>query len=179
VDALLTGLIAFFAGDYFVTFTLVALVVGLVAAARHRRGGGHDTWRTLLDWYVLWGVGVSNVVNFIFHSVLGDFSAEQIGWAQSPFQFEVALASLGMGIAAIAVFPRRTGWWAKFAATIPSSVFLFGAGIGHIHQSLATGNSAFGNAGPILYSDLILPVWAVVLLVLARAEERRAHHLDA
>jgi hypothetical protein len=118
-------------------------------------------------------VGIANVVNFVFHSFLGEFSAQQIGWAQSPFQFELALASLGMGVAAIAVFPRPTGWWAKFAATVPSAVFLFGAGLGHIYQSVTTGNSAFGNAGPILYSDLLLPVWAVLLLVLARREERR------
>jgi hypothetical protein len=174
VDAFITAVIAFFAGDYFVTFTLVALVIGLIVAGLRHRWAGHEGWRTLLDWYVLWGVGISNVVNFVFHSVLGDFSAEQIGWAQSPFQFEVALASLGMGVAAIIVFPRRTGWWAKFAATVPSSVFLFGAGVGHIYQAATTGNSAFGNAGPILYSDLLLPVWAVVLLVLARVEERRA-----
>ncbi|MEN2742477.1 DUF6790 family protein [Microbacterium sp. X-17] len=177
MDSFIGAVITFLVGDYFVTLVLIALVIGLIVAGVRHRWAAHDGWRTLLDWYVLWGVGISNLVNFVFHSFLGDFSAEQIGWAQSPFQLELALASLGMGIAGVVVFARRTGWWAKFAATVPPTVFMFGAGIGHIYQAVSTGNTAFANSGPILYSDLLIPIWAVVLLVLARVEERRAERL--
>ena len=55
-----------------------------------------------------------------------------------------------------------------------AAVFLLGAGIVHIYEIAATGNMAFGNAGPILWSDLYLPIAAIVLLVLAAVEARRA-----
>lgn len=170
----LTAATMFVVGDYFVTFALIGVVIALiVAGARHRWRAG-DGWRTILDWWTLFAVGISNVVNFVFHSFFGDFTAAQIGWAQSPFQLEVALASLGIGVAGIVAFARRAGWAAKLVANIPNAVFLLGAGIGHLVQIAATGNMAFGNAGPILWSDLYLPVAAAVVLVLAGLEARRA-----
>lgn len=173
MEAFLTAATMFVVGDYYVTFAVVGVVIALiVAGARHRWRSG-DGWRTILDWWTLFAVGISNLVNFVFHSFLGDFTAKQIGWAQSPFQLEVALASLGIGIAGVIAFARRAGWTAKLVANVPNAIFLFGAGVGHLVQIAATGNMAFGNAGPILWSDLYLPIAAVVVLVLARAEARR------
>jgi len=170
----LTSLISFIVGDYYVTFAVIGIVIALVIAGVQHRWQDKDGWRTILDWWTLFAVGVSNIVNFVFHSFLGDFSAEQIGWAQSPFQMELALASLGVGIAGVVAFPRRIGWAGKLIANIPAAVFLLGAGIVHIYEIATTGNMAFGNAGPILWSDLYLPIAAIVLLILAAVEERRA-----
>lgn len=168
------ALIAFIIGDYYVTLAVVGVVIALVVAGLGGRWRSRNGWRTVLDWWTLFAVGVANLLNFVFHSVLGDFSAEQIGWAQSPFQFELALASLGIGIAAVIAFPRRAGWTAKLVANVPNAVFLFGAGLVHLGDILETGNMAFGNAGPIFWSDFYLPVATVVLLVLAGRESRRA-----
>lgn len=174
MEAFLVGLTWFVVGDYFATLVVIALVIALIVGGVRHRWASHEGWRTLLDWYVLWGVGISNLINFVFHSFLGDFSAQQIGWAQSPFQLELALASLGIGIAGVIAFPRRVGWLAKLVATVPPTVFMLGAGLGHIYQAITTGDSAFANSGPILYTDLVIPFWAVLLLWLARVEERRA-----
>lgn len=170
----LTSATMFIVGDYYVTLAVIGVVIALiVAGVRHRWRAG-DGWRTVLDWWTLFAVGISNLVNFVFHSFFGDFSVAQIGWAQSPFQLELALASLGIGIAGIIAFSRRAGWTAKLIANVPNAVFLFGAGVGHVVQIAATGNMAFGNAGPILWSDFYLPIVAIVLLVLAGVEGRRA-----
>lgn len=174
MDSFAAAIVAFFVGDYYVTLALVGVIIALIVAGVRRRWSSGDAWRTILDWWTLWAVGAANLVNFVFHSFLGEFSAEQIGWDDSPFQFELALASLGIGIAAVFAFPRRAGWAAKLVANTPHVVFLLGAGIVHIVDIVETGNMAFGNAGPILWSDLYLPVVAVVLLVLALAEGRRA-----
>jgi hypothetical protein len=34
------------------------------------------------------------------YTVFGDFAAKTIGWAQSPFQMEPALSSVGVGVTA-------------------------------------------------------------------------------
>lgn len=169
----LNALTAFVVGDYYVTFAVVGVVIALVLARTQHRWTAGTGWRTILDWWTLFAVGIANLVNFVFHSFLGDFSAEQIGWAQSPFQFELALASLGIGIAAVVAFPHGAGWRAKLVANIPHAVFLLGAGFVHLVDIVTTGNTAFGNAGPIFWSDFYLPVATVVILGLAAAEERR------
>ena len=53
-----------------------------------------------------------------------------------------------------------------------ASVFLLGDAVGHVHQMLATGNFAPGNAGVPFYMDVICPVVAIILTVLAYRAER-------
>ncbi len=43
----------------------------------------------LLGWHVFWNIGVSYLVNFVFHSFFGGLAAKFIGWQDSPFQFDV------------------------------------------------------------------------------------------
>jgi len=63
-------------------------VVGLiVAAVRIPRMRGDRTpvavSGTLLNTFVFWAIGCAQVVNFVMHSVFGDFAAKTIGWAHS------------------------------------------------------------------------------------------------
>lgn len=154
-------------------FTVTALVLGLVTALvgmwriRHRTGRltAADVWSRLLDHFLLWSVGIAYVYNFVMHSVFGDFTAEIIGWSQSPFQLEVAFASLGFALVGFLAFPRRQGAMVKLAALIGPAVFLWGAAGGHIFQIVTAGNTAAGNAGSILYTDVLLPVIGFVLFV--------------
>ena len=89
-------------------------------------------------------------------------AAAAIGWQPSPFQFEVGVANLGIGLAPLyAAFATFT---ARVAAGIAASCFLIGAGIGHVHAILTDGNLAPGNAGPILVTDFLTPIAALVLL---------------
>ncbi|MGP3536272.1 DUF6790 family protein [Microbacterium sp. RD1] len=174
MESIISGVLWVVIGDSLMTFAVIGLIIGLITSAVHRRRGVHDPWQTLLDWFTLWGLGISFVYNFIMHSVFGDFTAQTIGWAQSPFQLELAFASLGIGIVGVIAFPRRTGMLAKVLALIAPAVFLWGAAGGHIYQSIANDDFAFSNAGPILYTDILLPVVGIVLLVLASQERRRA-----
>ena len=56
----------------------------------------------------------------------------------------------------------------RLAAIVGPACFLLGAGIGHVYQVVTAHNMAPGNAGVMLYSDFLLPVVGLVLLVLAR-----------
>ena len=42
-----------------------------------------------LSYYMLFAVGISNLINFVFHVFFGDTAAKFIGWDNSPFQAEV------------------------------------------------------------------------------------------
>ncbi|WP_106816946.1 DUF6790 family protein [Microbacterium timonense] len=153
-------------------FTVTLFVLGLLTAGigmlrlRARRGRltAADVWAKLLDHFLLLSVGVSYLYNFVMHSVFGDFTAKVIGWDQSPFQLEVAFASLGFAAVGFLAFPAGRPWLVKLAALLGPALFLWGAAAGHIYQIVTTGNQAEGNAGSILYTDILLPVIGFVFL---------------
>lgn len=149
-----------------VNFTLTLFVLGLLAAAvRIARAGTRRTRVTVtgavLDHFILFSIVISYVWNTVVHSVFGDFSAQVIGWPQSPFQLEVAFASLGFAVVGMIAFSRRAPLRVKLAAVLGVTPFLWGAASGHIYQIVAHGNMSAGNAGVILWTDLLLPVFGL------------------
>jgi hypothetical protein len=148
-----------------VNFTVTLFVLGLAAAglriARTRTRTAATTTGAVLDYFILFSIGVSYTWNFVVHSVFGDFSAKVIGWAQSPFQLEVAFASLGFALVGFLAFPRRRELLLKLASVLGVTPFLWGAAGGHIYQIVVNGNHAAGNAGAILWTDLLLPVFGL------------------
>ena len=61
----------------------------------------------------------------------------------------------------------------KAAAICAASVFLLGDAVGHVHQMIAAGNFAPGNAGVPFYTDIICPVLSLVLLAIASRSSGR------
>ncbi|MFY9885299.1 MAG: DUF6790 family protein, partial [Candidatus Cybelea sp.] len=105
-----------------------------------------------------------------FHIFLPGAASADIGWHASPFEFEVGMADLAIGITACVAFWQDLSF--KAAAVLVASVFLLGDAIGHIHQMLNAGNFSPGNAGVPFYTGIIGPLLAIVLLLL---EKRRRH----
>jgi hypothetical protein len=118
----------------------------------------------------LFPLGIQGVWAFVGHVFFPERSAAAIGWATSPFQYEVGVANLGLGLAAI--YAAFRGFEARVAVGIAAACFLIGAGIGHVRDILATGNLAPGNAGPIMVTDFLTPTAIVVLLILASGKKR-------
>jgi hypothetical protein len=119
----------------------------------------------LLRYLFLFPLGIQGVWAFIGHVFFPQQSAASIGWAPSPFQYEVGVANLGLGLACI--YAAFRGFEARVAAGIVAACFLLGAGIGHIRDIVATGNLAAGNAGPIMFTDFLTPIAILALLVFA------------
>ena len=90
----------------------------------------------------------------------------------SPFQYEVGYASLGFAVAGFYAFRREFS--VRFAAILGPTFFLWGAAGGHIYWLLTTHNHAPGNAGGILYADIILPVIGLSFLFFSRKGGRQA-----
>ena len=155
--------IIFAIANYPLTFLVVGLIVSLIAIARTPRPvGSAVTVDKFLAWYVFFNIGVMYLVNFIFHVFFGPMAAAFIGWSDSPFQFEVGTASLGFSLAGfIAAFG---GSDRRLIAVIGPSIFTLGAAVGHIRQMVTAHNFAPGNAGPIFYTDIIIPLLGFALL---------------
>ena len=153
-------------GNFTITFLVLGLVVSGIAIARQPPPRTRAmVYEALLRWFLFFSIGASMLYNFVLHVFFGAMTAKLIGWADSPFQIEVGLASLGFAVVGFIAF--RGGWQVRLAALAGPACFLVGAGIGHVYQIATTHNMAPGNAGAILYTDFLIPVIGLVLLWLA------------
>ena len=161
----ITAAITFVLSNFPLTFLVIGLIVSLIAIARTEAPVDAATIvEKLISWHVFFAVGVSNLYNFVCHVFFGKMAAAFIGWADSPFQFEVGMASLGF--AAVAFVAAFRSFDLRLAAILGPSLFLLGAAAGHIYQMVTEHNFAPGNAGIIFYTDIIIPLVGFVLLAL-------------
>jgi hypothetical protein len=146
-------------------FSAILFVVALVFAASGRRQPASGRF---LAWLLLLPVGLGGLWSAFFHLAYPEMAARFIGWQDSPFQFEVGMADLAIGIAGCAAFRASHGFQA--ATVLVNAVFLLGDAAGHVRQMIAADNYASGNAGPVFYLDIILPLATIVLLLVSAGE---------
>lgn len=164
----MAGLISFVLGNFTLTFFVLGLLAAAIALARKPDGFTRaNIAEELLAYFILFSVAISFFYNFVFHVFFGDLAASYIGWANSPFQAEVGYASLGF--AAIGLIAFRGNCMLRLAAILGPAMFQWGAAVGHIHDIMTTGNMAPGNAGIMLYSDILLPIIGFALLWFKRS----------
>jgi hypothetical protein len=158
----------------FSNFTLTLFVIGLVASLvallrRPRPWSRAIVVEAMLSWFLFFSLGVSFLYNFVMHVFFSEMAAAFIGWQTSPFQKEVGFASLGFSVVGFMAFKGGTGM--RLAALVGPACFLWGAAAGHVQQMVEAHNFAPGNAGVIFYTDILLPVFGLVLLWMrSRAE---------
>ncbi len=147
---------------------VLLLVLALViAAARHGHGCAVERF---LSWILMLPIGVTGLWAGAFHVFLPAAAAAFIGWEVSPFQFEVGMADFAIGVTACISFWRDLNF--KAAAVSAASISLLGDAVGHVKQMLIAGNFAPGNAGVPFYMDLLCPLLAIALLVIAERQTR-------
>ena len=142
---------------------LILLALALLIAALGR--GRDGPVRRFLAWVLLLPLGVTFLWAALYHLAFPAQAAAFIGWQPSPFQFEVGIADLALGVTSCIAFRASLPFQA--AAVIAASVALLGDAAGHVLQMLAAGNFAPGNAGAIFWLDIIVPVLALALLATA------------
>lgn len=143
-------------------FPVILLVIGLVFgffAGRNNRSLPENCLR----WVLFFAVGVMGIWGGLFQAFEPEMVAASIGWASSPFLFEVACANMGMGIAGLLAPRFRKEYW--LAIIIVQTVFLWGAAYGHIKNIFLAHDLAINNAGPILYTDILIPIVLWVLFM--------------
>lgn len=143
--------------NFTVTLLIVGLLASLVVLARAPKPlTAAVIVEALFSYFLLFSIGISFLYNFVMHGFFGEMAARFIGWADSPFQLEVAYASLGYS--AVGFLAWRGGFGLRLAAVVGPSLFLLGAAGGHIYQMATANNFAPGNAGAVFYTDIALPI---------------------
>jgi hypothetical protein len=164
---LIKATITFVMSNYSLSFFVLGLIVSLIAIARSGALINRPlVVEKLLAWYVFFSIGIDNFYNFVMHVFFGKLSAAFIGWADSPFQFEVGTASLGF--AAVGLLAAFRSYDLRLAAVIGPSIFTLGAAVGHLYQMVTAHNFAPGNAGIIFWTDIFIPLFGFALLWLSR-----------
>lgn len=143
-------------------FPLVLVVLSVLFAIFCRKEASFG--EALSRYLLLLPIGLGGIWGFYFHAFFPDYSAEMIGWEPSPFQYEIAVANLGMGVAGVIGFWRKREF--AVAVALMVSGFLWGAAVFHIRDIILHSNYAPGNAGSILYTDIAIPLllWIGILL---------------
>lgn len=119
----------------------------------------------LLVWFFLIELGVVGIWSFIAHTVFAAQVAVSIGWlAGNPFQQEVAVTNLAIGV--LGLLSVRMNQSFRLATIISFSIFMIGAGIGHVYQLVVFNDTAINNAGAVMYLDFIVPVIMVILYII-------------
>ncbi|MFF2051829.1 DUF6790 family protein [Leifsonia sp. NPDC058194] len=163
---MIADIIAGLIGNYMTTLFVVGLIVALVRVLAHRGPRSAEfVSGTFLNSFVIWGVGVAQTVNFVMHSVFGDYAAKTIGWAQSPFQWELAVSSLGVGVMAFILGRRMAPLIGKAAVVIATVIFGLGAAGGHVYQMIANHDYAANNTGLLLISDIVINLVGLAFVI--------------
>ncbi|MGB7970317.1 MAG: DUF6790 family protein [Methanobacterium sp.] len=147
---------------------LIAIFVVLISKITSKPLNRKRVVEIFLLSFLVISVGFGSIWAFIGHFFLSAQVAASIGWAPgSPFQSEVAFANLSIGVLGLLCYWIRDNFWT--ATVIASSIFLLGNAYGHILNMILYSNYAPGNAGSILYMDIIGPIILIVLLILYKS----------
>ncbi|MBM3635235.1 MAG: stearoyl-CoA 9-desaturase [Actinobacteria bacterium] len=143
---------------------LVAWILGLAGVSAPGASAGASWDELVLHWTLFMPVGIVFLVSAVMHTVLARRTAASIGWQTNGFQYEIGFVSLGLGIAGIwATYQGSEAW---IAVAIPTTAFLFLAGVNHLIEMVRDRNYAPGNS-VIIISDFGTPItlWAMLAAV--------------
>ena len=156
----------------FIIFSnFVFYVAILIGAGLHIVLDKHKDARTprrivelVLLYVLVIGVGLQSLYAFMGHVFFADETARQIGWPTgNPFQFEVAIANLAIGVLGIlCVWIRGTFW---YATGIVYAIWILGDFYGHVYQAVVHGNYAPANLGLFIYCVVVFAFIVLGLLV--------------
>jgi len=139
---------------------VVAWILALTGTQAPGAVAGEATDVNSLRW-MLFFTGIIFLVSSFMHSVMAKKMAASIGWTTNGFQYEIAFASLGLGLACL--YAGQNGKEAWIAVALPTFTFLFLAGVNHLVEIVREKNYAPNNT-LILVWDFGMPISIVALL---------------
>ena len=141
-----------------VFFTLLAVVAGSVhlAFSPQRRGSGAAIAGTYLMYLLFFYVGLMGLLTAYAHVFRPVQTSASIGWSTSPYEYEVGMADLTVGVLGVLCLKFRGDFW--LATAIANAVWLLGDAIGHIRQMTLYNNHASNNSGIFLATEIIMPL---------------------
>lgn len=151
---------------FFMNFGLAMLILAVIVILATYKFSTLSFAELSYRWIAFFPLGITGLYSFIMHAFFGNFTASTIGWQNSPFQFEVAVANLGMGLIGVLAFNASYGF--RKAVVIANTCWLWGDAAGHIYQMLTQHNFASGNAGSWFWMDVFVPLILIICLLQMR-----------
>jgi hypothetical protein len=149
-------------------FQVIFAVLAVVAASVHlaissqSRGTAATIARTYLLYLLFVYVGLMGVLTAYAHVFRPVETSASIGWSTSPYEYEVGMVDLTVGVLGILCVWFRGNFW--LATAVANSVWLLGDAVGHMRQMVINNNHAANNSGIFLVAEIVTPL---VILFLA------------
>ena len=153
-----------------VIFTLIAVVGASVhlAFSPKRRGSGAAIAGIYLLYLLFFYVGAMGVLTAYAHVFRPIETSASIGWQTSPYEYEVGMADLTVGVLGVLCLKFGGNFW--LATALANAVWLLGDAVGHVRQMTINNNHASNNSGVFLVTEFIMPL---VILSLTLYHRRR------
>src|ERR1700734_2868018 len=155
-------------------FQLIFIILALAAASIHpalsrdSRSSKTAVARTYLLYLLFFYVGLMGVLPAYAHVFRPVETSASIGWSTSPYEYEVGMADLTVGVLGVLCLKFSADFW--LATAIANAVWLLGDAVGHVRQVTLNNNHASNNSGIFLVTEIIMPL---VILSLALYDRRR------
>jgi hypothetical protein len=144
----------------------IVWVVAWILALTHAQASGYHAdqgWTVnAIRWMLYLPAGWMFIVSGVMHTRFAKKTAAMIGWQTNGFQYELGFVSFGLGLAGIYASTHGSQSW--IAVAIPTTTFLFFAGVNHVVEMVRHHNFNPGNTF-VCISDFGLPIslWALLL----------------
>lgn len=148
-----------------VNFSLFMLVISIFFMIIHKMMVGKRFIESeiVFRWVALLPLGVASIFAFVMHLFFPHIASTTIGWVMSPFQYEVAMANLAIGVLGILAFHANYSF--RLATVIAAIIWLWGDACIHIYQMWAYHNFAIGNAGSWFWMDIFVPLILLICII--------------
>jgi Family of unknown function (DUF6790) len=157
--------IQLFIGNFSLAMLILAIVLAVLVSTANRGTPTGAFREQLFRWTALLAVGITGIYTFVCHVFFAESTAAHIGWQTSPFQYEVGIADLTVGLLGLLAFWGNVGF--RWAATLATTVWLWGDAVGHVRQMIVAHNYAPGNAGSWFWTDVLVPLIMIASLIQA------------
>lgn len=166
ISDIISGVLAAVIGNYLISCFVLGLIIAVVKVLRWK---GHRSASVVsgifVNTFIFYALGVAFAINFVMHSFFGNYAAKTIGWAQSPFQLELAFSSLAFAVIAFLVYSRRGQFRAKVGVIVAAVVSGLGDAAGHVYQMVVNDDYAVNNTGLLLIGDITINVVGLVFII--------------
>jgi hypothetical protein len=150
---------------FFAVLAFVAASVHLLVSPK-RRSEPVTVVGTYLLYLLFIYVGLMGLFTAYYHIFRPIETSASIGWSTSPYEYEVGMADLTVGVLGVLCLAFRNGFW--LATAIADAVWLLGDAVGHIRQMVVHNNHAENNAGIFLIFELLMPTLILGLVIFYR-----------
>lgn len=144
---------------------ITPVVAILVASLRTRAFGRFPMTRfteLCLNQLLFWVVGFQSLFVFVLHTWHPEITAILAGWPAVPIGYQLNVVNLSYGIIGLLSTFSSLGF--KAASAIGYSIWIFGAGIGHL-INIFSNIADQKNLGLVLYTNLGVPILLMLLLM--------------